>query len=390
MENATKLRIDRLHLSNIGGFREMEIKFGPNLNIICGPNGVGKTTILDAIGAIFVANYSLNYLRRRAESNKGQVSYSVISNGIIIEGSGELSNFEPNEGASPFGRDENAATNLIYVKSNRDFGYTRLDGVLRDPARQSHDYQMDAMNGIAVTNVKQWFSNRYLMQPHGEHWPHYRITNLELARTFFSLLDPDVSLSHVDSSSFDVLLNTPSGLIPYEYMSAGFRTSYSLIFGILKEIEFRKLEVAASDFTGLILVDELDMHLHPTWHGRMLVALQTAYPRAQIVVSTHSPHMIQHARPDNLIILPRQGSQPRTLDGVDSKYGLIGWTIEEILRDVMGMDDPRPPAFAHIMERYENAVTKQDKQAINAARKELFKALHPSSVVRQIIEIESI
>lgn len=246
------------------------------------------------------------------------------------------------------------------------------------------------MNGIAVDDVKQWFSNRYLMRPHGEHWPNHRIKNLRLAQTFFSVLDPDVSLSHVDSSSFDVFLNTPSGVIPFEYMSAGFRTSYSLIFGILKEIEFRKLEVAAEDFTGLILVDELDMHLHPTWHGRMLIALQAAYPRAQLVVSTHSPHMIQHARPDNLIILPKQGSRPRVIHGIDPEYGLIGWTVEEILRDVMGMDDSRPIEFAHIMERYENAVTKQDDQAAADAKAELFRALHPSSIIRQIIEIESI
>ncbi|MGH6978743.1 MAG: hypothetical protein ACRED4_05595, partial [Brevundimonas sp.] len=111
---------------------------------------------------------------------------------------------------------------------------------------------------------------------------------------------------------------------------------------------------------------------------------------AQMVVTTHSPHMVQHARPDNLIILPRHGSTPRHLDGVDAEFGLIGWTVEEILRDVMGMDDPRPPAFAQMMEAYETAVTKQDEVAIEAAKTRLLRALHPSSVVRQIIEIDTL
>jgi hypothetical protein len=294
------------------------------------------------------------------------------------------------EEASPFGVGEDAATHLIYVKSNRDFVYTELGGVMRDPDKLSYHNQQDALTGISVLDVKQWFSNRYLMEPHGGHWPSHQHANLTLAKTFFSLLDPTVSLAYVHSSTFEILLDTPSGQIPFEYMSAGFRTSYGLIFGILKEIEFRKLDVAAEEFTGVILVDELDLHLHPTWHGPMLRALEMAYPRAQLVVSTHSPHMIQYARPDNLIILPRSGTEPRRLEGVDPELGLIGWTVEEILRDVMGMDDPRPPAFAEMMKAYENAVTRGDPDAVETAKALVFRALHPSSVVRQIIEIESL
>jgi hypothetical protein len=100
--------------------------------------------------------------------------------------------------------------------------------------------------------------------------------------------------------------------------------------------------------------------------------------------------MIQYARPDNLIILPRSGTEPRRLEGVDPELGLIGWTVEEILRDVMGMDDPRPPAFAEMMKAYENAVTRGDPDAVETAKALVFRALHPSSVVRQIIEIESL
>ena len=386
----TQLRIDRLRLEDEGGFREMEIHFNSGLNLICGPNGVGKTTILDAIGSAFVANYSMNILRRRAGSEHGSIRYTAALAGEMIDGSGGITNFEPHDSASPYGRHDGAASQLIYVKSNRDFGYSRLDGVLRDPNKQNNENQQAILSGISVSDVKQWFSNRYLMEPHGDQWPDYRHANLSLAKTFFSLLDSNVSLSHVDSSTFEILLNTPSGQIPFEYMSAGFRTSYGLVFGILKEIEFRGLEVAAGDFAGLILVDELDLHLHPTWHGPMLRALEAAYPRAQLVVSTHSPHMIQHVRPDSLIILPRVGTQPRGLDGVDPEFGLIGWTIEEILRDVMGMEDPRPPAFAEMMEAFESAVTKQDEHGIAQARGRLLRALHPSSVVRQIIEIDSL
>ncbi len=368
----------------------MDISFKPGLNIVCGPNGVGKTTILDAIGSIFVAHYNLEGVRRRAGANAGYLDYSVILDDEFRDGGGTIKNFDPTDFATPYGNDVNSAAYLIYVKSNRDFGYTRLDGVLRDPHKQRSEYQQSATNGISVIDVKQWFGNRYLMEPHGERWPQYQRQNLSLAKTFFSLLDSEVSLSHVDSSTFEVLLNTPSGTIPFEYMSAGFRTSYSLILGILKEIEFRRLNVSAEQFTGVILVDELDLHLHPTWHGPMLRALEAAYPSAQIIVTTHSPHMIQNASSEQLIILAKSQSTPRRLNGVDRDFGLIGWTVEEILRDIMGMEDPRPPRFAEMMQRYETAVTRRDIPEIEASKADVLRALHPSSVMRQIIEIESL
>ncbi len=384
------LRINSLNLQDIGGFREMKIKFDPKLNIICGQNGVGKTTVLDVIGALVVRSWNIPNIRRRAGSEIGSIGYSASAGMDLLEGRGSVRAFGPGESASAIQSSIPNANHLIYVRSNRDLYYRPLQGVLRDPVRQDHDFQQEASSGITVDNVKEWFSNRFLMSPHSGSWPPHRIQNLELAKTFFSLLDASVELDYVDSSSFDILLKTRSGQIPFEYMSAGFRTSYGLIFGILKEIEYRQLNVAAADFSGVILVDELDLHLHPTWHGPMLVALEKAYPGAQIIVTTHSPHMVQYGRPDNLIILPKSGSAPVALKDVDPEFGLIGWTVEEILRDVMGMEDARPPAFADMMSKYENAVSRQDSEATEYFKGLLLRALHPSSIIRQIIEIETI
>lgn len=388
--NNKPLRIRRLELTDVGGFEQMVINFSEGLNLICGPNGVGKTTVLDAIGSIFVAHYALNVIRRRSGSKVGRIQYAISANGEETIRGGEVKNFNPDENLNPFGYDSTSASKVIYLRGNRELGYGLLSGVMRDPVEDSSGYQTQAVNGIAVHDIKQWFGNRYLMEPHGKTWPRYQLENLRLAKTFFSLLDPEVKLSHVDSSTFEIILNTRSGDIPFEYMSAGFRTSYALILGILKEIEFRKLGVSADNFDGIIMVDELDLHLHPTWHGPMLDALKASYPKAQLVVTTHSPHMVQCAKLKELIVLPREGMQPRHLTGVDPEFGLIGWTVEEILRDVMGMEDPRPPAFVKIMERYENAVTRQDHVEIQAAKSEVLRALHPSSIVRQIVEIEAI
>ena len=286
----------------------MSVKFGPSLNIVCGPNGVGKTTILDAIGSIFVANYPIETLRRRAGCREREIRYVAAVDGNLMEGVGKITSFNPGERMQPFGL-PNQSKNVIYVKSNRDISYTQLAGLMRDPNKDEGGTQTEVVNGISTTDVKQWFSNRHLMSPHGKNWPAHRLQNYQTATRIFSILDATVVLDHVDSSSFDIMLRTPSGVIPFEYMSAGFRTAYGLILGILEEIEFRKLDISAGEFGGLILVDELDLHLHPSWHGPMLDAIVQAYPAAQIVVTTHSPHMIQTARSDSIIILPRDGHE---------------------------------------------------------------------------------
>lgn len=84
-----QLRIDSIALTNIGSFSEMAISFGPKLNIICGPNGVGKTTILDAVSSVFVANYAMQALRRKAGTDTGVIRFNSVINKVTVEGSGE-------------------------------------------------------------------------------------------------------------------------------------------------------------------------------------------------------------------------------------------------------------------------------------------------------------
>jgi AAA15 family ATPase/GTPase len=307
---AKSLKIEHVDLTNVGGFESISVSFNAGFNLICGPNGVGKTTLLDVIGSIFVANYDTKTVRRRADTEVGLAKFSATVDGVRREGSGRIDGFEPNTSTHPFGFND-TSNQIIYVKSNRDFSYVNLQGVMRDPEKGEHNFQQDALNGISIDDVKQWFSNRYLMEPHGDHWPEYQRDNLRLAKSFLSMLDEEVSLSHVNSSTFDIMLSTRSGTIPFEYMSAGFRAAYSMIFGILKEVEFRGLGITASEFSGIILIDELDLHLHPTWHRVMMEGLQEAYPSAQIIVTTHSPHMIQAAKLESVIVL--SAPPPRSL-----------------------------------------------------------------------------
>ena len=73
------------------------------------------------------------------------------------------------------------------------------------------------------------------------------------------------------------------------------------------EIEFRfgDQDIKVEDFDGIIIIDEIDVHLHPTWQTQILDVLEKIFPKVQFFVSTHSPHVIQSLPPNQLIALEK-------------------------------------------------------------------------------------
>lgn len=216
------------------------------------------------------------------------------------------------------------------------------------------------------------------------------IQNLSVAESFFSLLDPKVKLDRVDIRTFDIIVSTPSGLIPFEYLSSGFRSAYILLLGILKEIEFRGLNVSAKDFSGVIVIDELDLHLHPIWQREIGGALKKAFPSAQIIASTHSPHVIQAAQASEVVALVRNSDGDVYSREVPStKYGYAGWTLEEVLEDIMGMEDTKTPIFRDAMRDFDRAIDGDDARAVAQSLAVLDEMLHANNPLRKLISIQA-
>ena len=101
------------------------------------------------------------------------------------------------------------------------------------------------------------------------------------------------------------MVKTPDGQIYFEYLSSGFKSCVCLVIGLIKEIEYRFKNpyVAANSFSGVVVIDEIDIHLHPDWQSRLINLLVTIFPKAQFIAATHSPHMVQAARPKEIIAL---------------------------------------------------------------------------------------
>lgn len=381
------MKVKSIQINNIGGIEDIYIDFDDHMNFICGPNGIGKTTLLECIAHSFSLS-DTNILKRSVLSESGSFKSTIEIDGSNQESNIVIADFDPSNQSRINGLYDHAIK-LLSLKVSRIFGYQSLASVNRDVDKNLHTSLQEAKSGVNISEVKSWFVNRYLYSPHGE-LTEQQIINFELAKKSFSLLNEEFSFSKVLASSNDIMVNTPNGEIYYEYLSSGFKSCLSIIFGIIKDIEFRfkNPNISAFEFDGVILIDELELHLHPEWQAKIAKVLVEVFPQVQFITATHSPHILQGANSNEIIALASDNGKVyrRKLDG--QKYGYQGWTVEEILVDVMGMSDTRTEKYYQEISNFEKAVDSDDYLAAESAYIELDSLLHPNNNMRKLLKLE--
>jgi len=98
---------------------------------------------------------------------------------------------------------------------------------------------------------------------------------------------------------------------------------------------------------GVILIDEIDLHLHPKWQRMLVPKLTEVFPYCQFLISTHSPHVITHVQPENLFLLA-MGEEGLTAFRPTESYGK---TVERVLEDLMGLETTRPDDVTEDLQR---------------------------------------
>ncbi|HAV5770675.1 AAA family ATPase [Acinetobacter baumannii] len=381
------MKVNYLELTDIGGIPYFEYqKFNPQMNIICGENGVGKTNILDAISFIFSINDD-NVINKRAGSNKGKIVFGVDSfnDAIYVN----VEDFEPskytrNRYHTSYDIDR---SQLIYLKVNRVFSYFYQDsiGFVGDVDSRTNFHT----KGVDNKDLKEWFVHRVLLGNTPDALSESELENIKMAMQCFSVLDKNIEFKTVTKTN-EIIVSTHTGDIYFEYLSSGFKSTLFILLGIIKELDYRFLDkhICYVDFDGIILIDEIELHLHPEWQGKICSILKKIFPNAQFLLTTHSPHVIQSALQDEVIALERKNNKVAIRDLPTSEYGYQGWTIEEILEDVMGMADLRTRTYKKIKAKFDKALDEMDKVTAQSAYCELDRMLHPQYPLRPVFKMQ--
>jgi predicted ATP-binding protein involved in virulence len=86
--------------------------------------------------------------------------------------------------------------------------------------------------------------------------------------------------------------------------------------------------------SGIIIIDEIDLHLHPSWQRLIIPQLRKTFPGCQFIISTHSPQVLSHVKPENLFLLNNENNELSCSVATES----YGKNSDRILEDLLGVD----------------------------------------------------
>jgi len=124
----------------------------------------------------------------------------------------------------------------------------------------------------------------------------------------------------------------------FEQLSDGEKNLIALIGDIA-----RRLSIANPDSknplkgNGIILIDEVDLHLHPAWQRLVIPKLTELFPNCQFFVTTHSPQVLSHVKPENIFLLKNENNE-LSYSKPEESYGM---TIDRVVELIMN-EDVRP------------------------------------------------
>lgn len=174
------------------------------------------------------------------------------------------------------------------------------------------------------------------------------LKELALAILDDGLLPDDFRIEAVDSDGLWV--SNKGRRFPLREMSDGYRTVVALVVDLLKQLHeaYGEIRTEHSLFTesavvpvpGVVIIDEVDAHLHVSWQKRIGEWLKRHFPAIQFIVTTHSPYICQAADPAGLIRLPGpdQNEPPQTVEADLWERIVYGTGDDAVLSDLFGLD----------------------------------------------------
>lgn len=383
------LRLTKLEMSNFRCFRKMDkpIEFDPNLTVIVAKNGCGKTAVLDAIRISLGTFTKGTNLRSQAGISTFDASLSPlrISQGrgafypVAIRVDGFVDSKaevwrrvrESAEGrtttkeAQPianFGarlRDAVSAEGdaLPELPILAFYGTGRLwnadtDGVKEQMLRKglAFESRFSGYEDALTTNpiyaqVKQWMGDAWLCRsnPVEQETAVGKLTSRQYSAveqaTNEILKGTGYRSPHFNTYFKEVALlsdrmgNDEAIAVPISWTSDGIKAAFSLV----ADIAYRCArlnpafgEEACQKTQGVVMIDEVDLFLHPAWQQRILPDLRRIFPKIQFIVTTHSPQVVSSVPPECIRIIAEDGQikgVPTWTEGVESS---------RILDDVFG------------------------------------------------------
>jgi len=153
------------------------------------------------------------------------------------------------------------------------------------------------------------------------------------------------------------------------------------MIGMVADIAFRSTKLnpnlgpyAARETPGVVLIDEVDMHLHPEWQQRVLGTLTEAFPRIQFIVTTHSPQVLTTVQKESIRVIEWKSGKVCITTPVHETYAQES---RRTLEDVLNVSSRPPLDINEKLHRY--------LQLVEDGNETLQDAVHLRSELEQVL-----
>lgn len=179
------------------------------------------------------------------------------------------------------------------------------------------------------------------------------------------------------------------GDVRFEELGFGYQTTLTWLVDFCKRM-FELYPNADNPLQeeAVVLVDEIDLHLHPKWQRDLVPTLSKIFPNVQFIVTTHSPHVLQSMEDVNLYVLRRNAESGEIEAERSNVTNFTGWTVEEILGVTMELgDDVLSVAYNAVKKDFEEALRNKDRTAAQRYYERLDEMMRPGNPMRSIYRI---
>lgn len=393
------MKIKRLELTNFRIFEKATLEFQPDMNLLVGINGVGKSSVLDALCLLLsralpdftasrarpipftendftVGFYGLTSELHFTDDNSYSVrvkqdyySRVVPQTPPGVESEGEW--HEPLDKEMRVALEQPIA---VYFSPRRSLPVDREPSKQVSAGGQAAAYA-DALSSreLQVREFAEWASvQKTLSEENNDPIATHRLKVLHSAVTRF--LENYTHLAVKSEGNTIVLLDKNEKLLDIKQLSDGERSLLALVFDLARRLSQAnpQLDDPLREGQGIVLIDELDLHLHPGWQRTVIEKLTKTFPNCQFIVTTHSPQIIGECDPAGLILLTKEDDNLVVAQGGNQGFGLdSNWILEHLMGTA-----PRNVSVQMQINSVEDAIEEGNLQLAREHLTDLRQTLH--------------
>ncbi len=350
------MKIRELRLTNIRCFKELSLKLNGESALLVGDNGDGKSTVLRSLAMGLCDDSSASALFRdlygesvRKGSAKGTIKVELEDSSARYKTETTIATLKA------FERVDQTLYRLQDGKQKEkleqnSFPWDKVFAAGYGPGvrvRGTADYDyylaVDALYPLFVYDKPLQNPElviRRLVAPDGKLRNEKKV--LGAVRTLLQCILQLESSDSIRLTRTGIEVNTGQGFHPLSSLGDGYQSMVTCVLDLLSWWYLRD-PPDLTEISGIVLIDELEQHLHPRWQRNILQLLTQSFPKVQFIATTHSPLVASGC--ENIPV-------HRLNDGEHETVKPFGWRAEEVY-EMMGLPTSRAESFVELLEEYQ-------------------------------------